>query len=94
MKPTVLCPAGADVHPVLSPNPVDVSCRIQGGLRPAVGRDGTPVVCCADYTLCAIWRTTRDIESGPSSKAQRDATRSAPHQHTLKHAQRDTVKIG
>lgn len=92
-KLEIRCPAGADVHPVLSPNPLDVVCRIQGGLRPARGPDGEAVVCCSEYTRCRIWTLHKDIENGPSTKAQRDQTRSEPHRHTLQHARRDELRI-
>lgn len=77
------CPAAEMIHPVLSPNQDDVLCRIQGGLRPARERDGRPVVCCAAYDHCNIWRHHVEIDRGPSTKKQRDQTLSDPHQHTL-----------
>lgn len=93
MKPEVKCPAAEDVHPVLSPNAVDVVCRIQGGLRPASDPDGSPAVCCANYAGCRIWRTAWEIDHGPSTGLQRAAVRAPLHQHTLKNATRDTVEI-
>lgn len=100
MKLEVLCPAGTDVHPVLSPNPMDVQCRVQGGLRPAATRDAQGnaqrVVCCAEYTRCSIWRIHKDIvrPGVPSTKRHRDETLSEPHRHTLSNATRDKVVIG
>jgi hypothetical protein len=90
----VKCPAGEDVHPVLSPNTMDVQCRIQGGLRPQTDPNGGPAVCCANYVDCSIWRTHKEIECAPSSKKQRDATRRPLHSHTLsRDARRDTLRV-
>ena len=90
----IKCPAGEDVHPILSPNPMDVQCRVQGGLRPQQDPDGSPAVCCDRYDLCSIWRTHKEIECGPSTKRQRDATRSPLHSHTLsRDARRDTLRV-
>src|SRR4051812_6802919 len=99
MKPSVLCPAGAEVHPVLSRNPTDVHCRVQGGLRPAAVREanGNPVlaVCCSDYVSCPVWRVHKDIvrASAPSTKRQRDETQSEPKPHALQGVSRESVVV-
>jgi hypothetical protein len=72
------CPGGEIVHPVLSPNPADVQCRIEGGLRPA---QRSP--CCNDYTRCSIWRYHVEIDRGPSTKRQRDAQFAGLRPHVL-----------
>lgn len=91
MKTRVLCPAGEEVNPVLSPNKLDIQCRIQGGLRPArIQRAhdrtiaGSLAICCADYADCRIWQVHQDIERAKSTKAQRDQTVSRPHDHVIR----------
>lgn len=93
MKTEVLCPAGIDVHPVLSRNSLDVLCRVQGGLRPATDVDGAPVVCCDQYVKCRIWQHHKEIECGPSTKKQRDGANHGERSHTLSNATRDRVAI-
>lgn len=79
--PEIKCPAGQARNPVLSPNVLDVECRIMGNMQPAIDREGKPVVCCANYSVCRVWQTHIEVErGGPSTKAQRDqavATRRA-----------------
>lgn len=55
MATAIRCPAGEAQHPVLSPNPLDVECRIAGRLQPA---KGSP--CCGDYWKCGIWRKHKE----------------------------------
>jgi hypothetical protein len=100
MKPDVKCPAGEEAHPVLSRNAMDVRCRVQGGLRPAVLGSptrvtGEPVVCCDQYERCGIWRTHKDIvrSDAPSTKAQRDATVGTRRPDVLRQATRDRLVV-
>lgn len=86
--PKIQCPAGEIVHPVLSRNRADVQCRVQGGLRPAESQPDPmgarkPAVCCSNYANCQIWRMHQEIERGPSTKKQRDASLVLPQRHVL-----------
>lgn len=97
MKIEIKCPAADLVHPVLSRNPSDVQCRVQGGIRPTHVREAngapTVAVCCSNYERCSIWRVHKDIirPHVPSTKKMRDETLSEPQAHTLRHATRDKV---
>lgn len=68
-KPQIQCPAAQERHPVLSPHPLDVECRVTGLMRPArsspdaMGGRST-VVCCDAYANCAIWQRVRAVEMG------------------------------
>jgi len=55
MAHEITCPAAAEIHPVTSPNDMDIHCRIAGHLRPA---EGSP--CCGAYADCNIWRAEQD----------------------------------
>lgn len=70
----VKCPAGQERHPVLSPNELDVECRIQGNLRPGKHRvTGEVAVCCDAYATCRIWMYHVEVtRGGNSTKKQRD----------------------
>lgn len=96
MSTQIQCPAGRPEHPVLSPNPLDVQCGIEGGLRPATMRpDSTgrrePVVCCADYWRCPIWRSHKDLESVGTAE-QRAMGRAPMRRHTLTGVERDSIR--
>ena len=88
-RPTIQCPAGEIVQPVLAKDHHDaVQCRIQGGLRPAQSSpdpmgNRKPAVCCASYAECTIWKMAQEIERGPSTLLQRRATLALPHSHTI-----------
>lgn len=82
-SPTIQCPAAQERHPVLSPNKLDIECRIAGFIQPARRRDtnvrggGEPRVCVGDYADCTIWKYHVEIERGSSTKAQRDQAMAA-----------------
>lgn len=42
---------------MLSPNLLDVECRIQGNLRPENGK----IPCCGDYAKCSVWRSHKKM---------------------------------
>ncbi len=81
---SIQCPAAQERHPVLSPNGLDVECRIAGFMQPARRRNtnvpggGEPVVCCSEYSRCRVWMTHVEVTRfGPSTKKQRDQVRAA-----------------
>lgn len=83
-NPSIQCPAAQERHPVLSPNKLDIECRVAGFMQPARRRDqnapggGDPVVCCVDYARCNVWKTHVEvIRFGSSTKAQRDQASTA-----------------
>lgn len=70
---------------MLSPNALDVECRIMGNMQPARNnRTGEPAICCAEYHKCRVWRTAKEIESfGPSTKKMRDQAMAGRARDTL-----------
>lgn len=93
MPVSVTCPAAELVHPVLSPNPDDIECRIAGRLRPAIDSHGDSVVCCANYTNCKIWQVSKRNET-QNREARIKATQRRRARHTLsdKGHERESVR--
>jgi hypothetical protein len=88
--PSVQCPAGEDVHPILSPNDLDVECRIQGNLRPAVRSNGQLAICCDHYDRCPVWREHKET-NWESRTVKIDEMQRARSKHTLTDAERERV---
>jgi hypothetical protein len=85
MTLTITCPAGEGTHPILSPNDLDVECRIQGRLRPA--REDAP--CCGDYAKCPVWVRHKEINQRVRTVKAAEATRGNRTDHTLSDRDRE-----
>lgn len=83
----VKCPAGEEAHPVLSPNELDIECRIQGNLRPAT-EDGP---CCGAYAECPAWIGHKQRQVENREVRVRQAMRARAH-HVLPDRARETVR--
>ena len=83
----ITCPAGEGQHPVLSPNDLDVECRIQGRLRPA--REDAP--CCGNYANCTVWKHHKEIEKQVRTVAAIEGNRGNRGSHTLGSRDREQV---
>lgn len=86
MADEIKCPAGEPMHPVLSPNDLDVECRIQGRLRPA---KGSP--CCAEYVKCSVWRAHKEQNWSARTVKVAETMRQNRSEHTLPNVEREKL---